>query len=98
MTRKTFAKTLILAAFAAAGGLALADDITMDPPATASTRERAAVQAEVLQARADGTLPRAGEFPAVSEPASRSALTRAEVLMQMGSRLPMLIAQLYGAP
>lgn len=98
MIRKAFAKTLILAAFAATGGVALADDITLDAPAAASTRDRAAVQAEVLLARADGTLLRAGEFPTVSEPAPRSQLSRADVLMQMGGRLPMLIAQLYGAP
>lgn len=98
MIRMTIARALILSACATAGGLALADDITPDPAPAASVRLRADVHAEVLKARADGTLPAAGEVTAVSEPAPSSSLTRAEVLMQMGHRLPMLIAQLYGAP
>ncbi len=74
------AKQLIsLAALAIAAGSALADDITPDHSATAvSSRTRASVKAEVLQARAAGELLSAGDedFGAT---APRSTLARATV-------------------
>ena len=45
-----------LAVTLAASGLALADDITIEPAPAASSLRRADVAAQVVQARADGTL------------------------------------------
>jgi hypothetical protein len=75
--------TAALTAFAATA--ALADDITV-VPAAQSLKSRAEVQAEVLQARAQGTLIPAGEHITV-KPAAQAAevqksrdQVRAEVL------------------
>ena len=77
-------RTLVLSA------LALADDITIAADA-ASTRSRAEVQAEVLQACEQGTLLLGGELlrmrapaPAAASVLSRDAV-RAQAAMQMAT-------------
>lgn len=67
------AKQLISTALIAfAGTAALADDITIDTTPSLSTRSRAEVKAEVLQARAQGLLQTSGDFSPVQAVASVS--------------------------
>lgn len=75
------AKSLIvLAAFAAAAGSVLADDITPDnTAAVASTRSRASVASEVRQARAAGQLLAAGEVANSPSAAVPTTLSRTSV-------------------
>ncbi len=67
---------------AAAAGSAWADDITIDNTPFVSTKTRAEVKAELLQARADGSL---AALTADYVPAQRyaSVLTRQEVIVDM---------------
>src|SRR5689334_2550104 len=70
---------IALRALALTGTAVLADDITPEPAPFISTRTRAEVKAEVLQARARGELLAAGEEELVAATATRSTLTRAAV-------------------
>ena len=69
---------IALSALALAGTAVLADDITPEPAPFVSTRTRAELKAEVLQARARGELLAAGEEEFVATPV-RSTLARATV-------------------
>ena len=77
------AKQLItLAAIAFAGTAAMADDITMVNETFASTRSRAEVNAEVLQARTSGVAQFSTERDAQTipaQPTAAPALTREQV-------------------
>jgi hypothetical protein len=69
-------------AFAFAGSAAMAQEVTVDATVFHATKTRAEVRAEVLKARAEGTLLPVTEFEAQVRPvvaAVPSALTRAEV-------------------
>ena len=70
--------SLIAVASAFASVAAQADDVTIDSAPFASTKSRAQVQAEVLQARAQGTLFAAGEFTPMTTVAA-STTTREAV-------------------
>ena len=74
--------TLIAALSIAAAGSAWADDITIDTTPFVSTKTRAEVKAEWVQARADGSL---AALTADYVPAQRfaSTLTRQEVLAEV---------------
>jgi hypothetical protein len=77
-TKQIIATTLI----AFAGTAALADDITIDTNPSLSTKSRAEVKAEVLQARAQGLLQTAGEFSpvqAVAQSTTSREAVRSEV-------------------
>ena len=58
--------SLIAVASAFASVAAQADDVTIDSTPFAATKSRAQVQAEVLNARAQGTLFAAGEFAPIA--------------------------------
>lgn len=74
--------TFIAAIAIAAAGSAWADDITIDTTAFVSTKTRAEVKAELIQARADGSL---AALTADYVPAQRfaSTLTRQEVIADL---------------
>ena len=88
-TVAAFAVAIAAIAATASAGPAFADDITADNQTFVSTKTRADVKAEMLLARADGSMAtwmaEAGSAPvtlAMSRPASRS-LTRDEVVADM---------------
>ena len=70
---------IALSALALAGTAVLADDITPEPAPFVSTRTRAELKAEVLQARARGELLAAGEEESGATTPVRSTLARATV-------------------
>ena len=74
---------IALSALALAGTAALADDITIDNTPFVSTRTRAELKAEVLQARAQGQLLAAGEENVVAPEAGGTTLARATVKAQV---------------
>jgi hypothetical protein len=77
------AKQLFAASFIAlAASAAMADDITVDTARFVSQKSRAEVTAEVLQARAQGTLQAAGDGQAVAIVA-KSDLSREAVRSQV---------------
>ena len=92
-TVAAFAVAIAAIAATASAGPAFADDITADNQTFVSTKTRADVKAEMLLARADGSMAtwmaEAGSAPvtlAMSRPASRPAsrsLTREEVVADM---------------
>jgi hypothetical protein len=103
MNLSTFKQALILSALSLAGAAALADDITLTEPGSASTRSRAEVRAELQQAIADGSLIGGGELALQSQrvqPNAPSPLTRAQVRRQAAAGAPTLSAMLasHGAP
>ena len=89
MKLNTIAAIAIAIAATGSAGSAFADDITIDTQTFVSTRTRADVKAEMLQARADGSMAawvaEAGSVPvtlAMSSQVTRQ-LTRQEVLADM---------------
>lgn len=103
MNLSTFKHALILSTLSLAGAAALADDITLDEPVSASTRTRAEVRAELQQAIADGSLIGGGELALprrMMQPGGPAPLTRAQVRQQAAAGAPSLSAMLasHGAP
>lgn len=91
ITRALFAATVALA-----GSAALADDVTTAPEVDrAGTIARAAVQAEVLQARQARTLAPAGEAGAMDATMPRTALSREDVRADQRKAASRTVGELY---
>ncbi|MFO1266299.1 MAG: DUF4148 domain-containing protein [Rubrivivax sp.] len=99
MARKQLIALAVFATFAAAGTAARADDITMvDDSKFMSTKTRADVQAEVLMARAAGTLGVSEVDLTPTMTAKKgSALSREQVRAEVGDSARKAILQWYPA-
>lgn len=97
---KTLKHALVLSALTLAGAAAWADDITMPDPVSVSTLSRAEVQAEVRQARANGSLLGGGELalPRTTLAHSTTPAVHQRVEMALRQGPSMTFANLYGAP
>ena len=76
-------QVIALAAFAFAGTAAMADDITIANEQFVARKSRAEVQAELVQARQNGTLPRIGEVDTTLPMAVQSTVTRDQVRAEL---------------
>jgi len=74
---------IALSALAFAGTAAMADDITIANDSFVAQKSRAEVRAEVVQARAAGTLQAAGEVDTGVSTATASTLTREQVRAEL---------------
>jgi len=74
---------IALSALALAGTAALADDITIANESFVAQKSRAEVRAELVKARAEGTLQQAGEGYTAVPMASQSSLTREQVRAEL---------------
>jgi hypothetical protein len=83
MNAKTLIATALLVSFAGVGS-AFAQEATQDfpPSSILSTKSRAEVLAELLQARRDGTLETRNYAEASAAPVAASMLTRAQVVAE----------------
>ena len=95
---RTFVHATLLVALALAGTAARADDITMADETFTSTRTRAEVHAEVLQARAAG-VDFVSEIDLSPTMAAKrtSTITRAQVQAEVGEAARRLVMQWYPA-
>ncbi len=91
-----FTQTLVLAALAAASNVAMADDVTVVNDKPVSLLTRADARANLVQARSQGQLLRAGEFVVVTPQAMiASGLTRAQVINEVRADNRVRLSSVY---
>lgn len=98
-TRQRFASVAIAAVAAFAGTAAFAQEATSDAwMNAASTKTRAEVQAELQQARADGSIrfSRAGYFETLQSTKSRDAVKAETMAARSSGELQHINAEVYG--